>query len=477
MEQTVIVDPKYVDDGSLRTQDDVPLARFLSYQDRSQLVIGGQPFFSGREREVRAFREMANALSDGAQGNTTLVVEGPPGAGKSALMMQFVEEMRHLPNTERGERRWLPVILAGAEAECPGRIADAVDHAIGRRLALDYEAARNSPEDRDRAAEALAALVGPDAVRRASHEMGRFVRAVLDRGFAAAGVRIGGEDSRRGGMRGVVNRRAPAWADWQVVLLIDEAQGISGQVPDAVPGTLSFIHQGLAETPISFCAFGLPGTWDALSKVDVSRTSAFHDLPLAGLDCAESRMAVDRCFERFGVRDSEAWARAIVDRSAGWPQHLSAYLNGALSALKERAGAGDEVSSARGASLRSAIALGDEARRDYYRRRLQRLDRDNPRHRRYGMDVARWLRGPNQPLPVHEALDRLGREHGLSDEAGTAFLAAARHSGLLAEDADGNLTAPIPSFAGHLLGEALPDVQEPHPEPSPSSSRSPMHSL
>ena len=83
------------------------------------------------------------------------------------------------------------------------------------------------------------------------------------------------------------------------MLLIDEAQGISDGVPGGVPGTLSSIHQGFAATPISFCAFGLPGTWNALSKVDVSRTSSFHDLTLAGLDDAEARMAVDRCFERF----------------------------------------------------------------------------------------------------------------------------------------------------------------------------------
>ena len=31
-------------------------------------------------------------------------------------------------------------------------------------------------------------------------------------------------------------------------------------------------------------------------------------------------------------------------------------------------------------SLRSAIALGDASRQDYYRRRLQRLNRDNPEH-------------------------------------------------------------------------------------------------
>ena len=459
----MVIDPNYRDDGRLRPQDEVPLPVFLANDDRADMGERGQPFFSGREREIQAFRKTANALAMGKRSNATLVVEGPPGAGKSALLMQFVEEMRHLPNTEAGGRRWLPVILAGAEAECPGLIADAIDHAIGRRLALDYEAARDRPEDRERAAEALAALVGPDAMRRFSHEMGRFVRAILERGFAAAGVRIGGGDSRRGGIRGVVNRRAPAWADWQAVLLIDEAQGISDQVPDAVPGTLSFIHQGLAETPISFCAFGLPGTWNALSRVDVSRTSSFHDLRLAGLEDSEARMAVDRCFERFGVRDAEAWAAAILDRSANWPQHLSAYLNGALSVLQERAGAGDEVGSVRGASLRSAIARGDAARLDYYRQRLQRLDQGNARHRAYGIDVARWLRGANRTLPAYEALERLGGEHGLSDEAGTAFLDAAKHSGLLGEDADGNLTTPIPSFAGHLLGEELPDVKEPHP--------------
>ena len=311
-------------------------------------------------------------------------------------------------------------------------------------------------------------------MRKHGNDIRRAARSLLDRGVAAAGFRVGAaspDESIEAASAG----RAPIWADWQIVLLIDEAQGISDGVPGGVPGTLSSIHQGFAATPISFCAFGLPGTWNALSKVDVSRTSSFHDLTLAGLDDAEARMAVDRCFERFGVRNAEAWAEAIIDRSAGWPQHLSAYLNGALSVLQERAGAGDEIGSVRGGSLRSAIALGDASRRDYYRRRLQRLNRGNARHRAYGIDVARWLRGENRTLQAHDALERLGGEHGLSDEAGTAFLDAAKHSGLFAEDADGNLTTPIPSFVGHLLGDPLPDIAEPHPVPGPSQGRSATH--
>ena len=467
----MLVDPNYVDDGQLRGQDRVSLSSFLANDDRADMGGGGQPFFSGREREIRAFRKTANALAMGKRRNATIVVEGPPGAGKSALLMQFLEEMRHLPNAEAGGRRWLPVILNGPEAECPSLIAQAVDQAIGRRLALDYEAAQDRSEDRERAVEALTALVGRDAMRKRSHEMGRFIRAILDRAFSAAGVRIGGDDSHRGGIRAVVDRRAPAWADWQIVLLIDEAQGISDPVPDAVPGTLSSIHQGLVEAPISFCAFGLPGTWDALSEARVSRTSAFHDLRLAGLKVSETRMAVRRCFERFGVLDAGAWAEAIAGHSGNWPQHLSAYLHGALSVLQGQAGGGDDIGSVRGASLRSAIALGDAGRWDYYAQRLERLNRDSARHEAYGIDVVRWVREANRPLRGYEIAKKLDEAHGLSDRGATDFLRAAEHSGLLAKDRGGNYITPIPSFAGHLLGETLPDVTEPHPPPNPNNSR------
>ena len=468
------VDPNYIDDGRLRGQDRVSLSSFLANDDRADMGERGQPFFSGREREIRAFRKTANALAMGKRSNATIVVEGPPGAGKSALLMQFLEEMRHLPNTEAGGRRWLPVPMNGSRAECPGHIVQAVDEAIALRLAQDCEAARGHLEEQEGASQALSAFLGEAVMRKHGNDIRRAARSLLDRGVAAAGFRVGAASPDES-IEAASARRAPIWADWQIVLLIDEAQGISDGVPGGVPGTLSSIHQGFAATPISFCAFGLPGTWNALSKVDVSRTSSFHDLTLAGLDDAEARMAVDRCFERFGVRNAEAWAEAIIDRSAGWPQHLSAYLNGALSVLQERAGVGDEIGSVRGGSLRSAIALGDASRRDYYRRRLQRLNRGNARHRAYGIDVARWLRGANRTLQAHDALERLGGEHGLSDEAGTAFLDAAKHSGLFAEDADGNLTTPIPSFVGHLLGDPLPDIAEPHPVPGPSQGRSATH--
>ena len=140
-----LVDENYRDNGSLREQDRVRVEDFLSDEDRAQITGRGVPFFSGREAEVGVFRRAVNALSRGRCGNATIVVEGPPGAGKSALMCQFMEEMQSLPPTEIGGRRWLPVPLSASDAESPPNIADAIDEAIVARLAADLLAANAPP--------------------------------------------------------------------------------------------------------------------------------------------------------------------------------------------------------------------------------------------------------------------------------------------------------------------------------------------
>ena len=106
----------------------------MADRDRAQMTGRGVPFFSGREAEISAFRKVANALLLGRQGNATIVVEGPPGAGKSALMGQFMEEMRSFPPAGSG-RRWLPVEIDAEVAESPADIADEIDRAIVARLA------------------------------------------------------------------------------------------------------------------------------------------------------------------------------------------------------------------------------------------------------------------------------------------------------------------------------------------------------
>ena len=453
MNHLEVVDANYVDDGALREQDGVPLPVFLADKDRAQLTGRGQPFFSGREREINAFRSMANALFLGRPGNATLAVEGPPGAGKSALMAQFQEEMRTLPPTGSGERRWLPVLLNGARAECPQAIAQAVDEAIAKRLAQDWMSATGADStDRE---ERFRAFLGEGGAKKAKQGVRTIAESMLQRGFSVMGFQLGAAPSGLlEDIEAVSAKRSHHWNEWQIILLIDEAQGISGQVPGAVPGTLSSIHQGMVSAPLSFCAFGLPGTWDALGDAGISRASVGHDLPLAGLDDRAAGMAVERCFARFGVTHGGAWQVAILERSGHWPQHLATYLNAALTVLKSNAPSAEVMGDARRSPLTEAIALGNAGRKAYYGRRLQSLTRDNPLFRDYATDLAEKLQRTDPPPLESEITRNIMERHGISVESAAGFLRKAKHSGLLETDDEGRCSMPIPSFANHLLGEA-----------------------
>lgn len=447
------MDTNYVDDGALREQDGVPLPVFLADKDRAQLTGRGQPFFSGREREINTFRSMANALFLGRPGNATLVIEGPPGAGKSALMAQFQEEMRSLPPTGSGERRWLPVLLNGARAECPQAIGQAVDEAIAKRLAQDLLSATGA--DSAGREERFRAFLGEGGARKAKQGIKTIAESMLQRGFSLMGFQLGAAPSGLlEDIEAVSARRSHQWNDWQIILLIDEAQGISGQVPEAVPGTLSSIHQGMVSAPLSFCAFGLPGTWDTLGDAGISRASVGHDLPLAGLDLHAARMAVNRCFAHFGVTHGGTWEAAILERSANWPQHLATYLHATLTILQTNAPSPEVMGDARRSPLSEAITLGDAGRKAYYGRRLRGMTRDNPLFRDYAADLAETLRGADHPPLESEVTRNLMRRHGVSVEVAADFLRKAKHNGLLETDDQGRCSMPIPSFANHLLGGA-----------------------
>ena len=456
-----LVNSNYVDDGALREQDRVDLEDFLSDVDRAELDGRGVPFFSGRETEIMAFRSIVNRLSRGRQGNATIVVEGPPGAGKSALLAQFQEEISGLPPTESGQRQWLPVFLPANFAEAPKEIARAIDRAISRRLADQILRSESLP------APALAARFQAAVGKKGGVKNVReAARKLAERGGGAFGMSIGPRPHEPIASIGdAVARRAEQWGDWQIVLLIDEAQQISDQRPGDVSGTLSAIHQGGIPAPISFCAFGLPGTWAALEGVNVSRSLGGADLRVATLDESATRNAVKRCFEAFEVRNAQAWQQAIVERSANWPQHLATYLVSALSEIR-RQSPRQQLLDARAASLAAAMAHGDEGRRSYYARRFERLTRGNGHFQAYAETVVSLFRERGGRLSWKEIKSALREnDSSIGNDEVNRFTMMAEHSGLIRRDPSApTYQMPIPSFAGYLLNEPLPEIIEPdHP--------------
>ena len=440
-----LVDENYRDDGRLREQDRVRVAEFLADEDRAQITGRGVPFFSGRESELGVFRRAVNALSRDRRGNATIVVEGPPGVGKSALMCQFMEEMRSLPPAGAGGRRWLPVPLSAGDAESPPDIADAIDAAIVSRLAADLLASASAEAGLlERLGDYWGKLDPAGAKAKA--------REFLDRGGSVLGFSLGA--SREGPPRSIAQAaaRRPAWHSWQVVLMIDEAQGIRPGEHHAGAGTLSALHQGIVRAPVSFCAFGLPGTLLALGDVGVSRLADGRIIHLRGLDDRAAGQTVDRCFNAFGVRGGAAWREAILARAANWPQHLAVYLNAAVRQLRE---AGPERMDAGDADLKAAMREGDRARANYYRQRIARLTRRNIEFGNLARGLAPLFEGRESRLPA-AALTKAVRavSPDLSDADITRFVQDAEHSGFLAPAGDQDAyLMPIPSFARHLLGD------------------------
>ena len=260
-----------------------------------------------------------------------------------------------------------------------------------------------------------------------------------------------------GSMPQVARHRARDWAVWQIVLLIDEAQGISASAPNAELGTLSSIHQGLPSASISFCAFGLPGTLAALRAVNVSRRSSGQTLRLSCLEDWESEMALNRCFTQYRVANGDAWKRAILDRSSNWPQHLAAYLNAALTVLKTNAASPEAMGDARRSSLAEAVSLGDAERVEYYRDRIDSLTEGSFRFEEFAKALVPVFRnGGGKPLKT-DVTGFLSTSLSLDDGEIHSFLNAAERSGFISSVAEGRRYAmPIPSFAGHLLDEPMP---------------------
>ncbi|MDE0309675.1 MAG: hypothetical protein OXI60_07600 [Acidiferrobacterales bacterium] len=59
---------------------------WIDQTDRAE--VGREPFFFGRDAEFEAFQKAANNLRAGRIGDSTMIFQGAPGAGKSALMLE-----------------------------------------------------------------------------------------------------------------------------------------------------------------------------------------------------------------------------------------------------------------------------------------------------------------------------------------------------------------------------------------------------
>ncbi len=366
------------------------LRRFSELPDRE-----ATPYFGGRADEIGLVERALNRIRERAReghwhpsGGETILFQGAPGAGKSALL-------HHLVRGWRSAGPEAPVVVSTAashyanEAALAIRVAKAVDPTLAARF-------RRSVATRSSTTRSLRGGVPGVATGNAATEMSRH-EAVAPAEPALEDVMEAISESRR-----------------TIVLVLDEAQVLESFDADSARPVITGLHTGSHGGSLLPVFAGLAHSGTVLQDCGISRFSRGHDRTLTVLADDEAEEIVHLMLADCRVRGDRGikrqWAQALANESCGWPQHLHVAMQALAVQLLAAATPGqlEAVDSGFGFAVLRASAL---ARDEYYERRI-----DEP------LAAARQL--------VAETFRRIGDEATREEALGHIRAAARPGSGL-----------------------------------------------
>ena len=364
--------------------------------------------FVGRQELRDVFKEFRDGAVKTKRGSTFLV-QGPPGAGKTALLHE-------LGHTATG---WMVVGIK------PDALHDPVVLAKAARQEIAVSETRG-------------------------HEAGGKV------GFAgteAGGRRSWSKEYAGADIGDVVEHLGKE--SLGVLLILDEAQDIADLAEDvlirkAAKSALKSIHNGEYVGPVILLAGGLGHSERAFESLGISRFRGGAVVNLGRLSEQAARELVEDFLREGDVKrkpmeGQEALVRDILARCHGWPQHLVAYGESAQRVLP------DERSTHRITEDERwrIIEMGDRARDEYYCKRADNLELQEAAllgalaQNAYG--ARHWHRA---------VLDKLVATPWLGEPPAAGLVDRAIAKGVLAELPQAKVYhIPIPSMADWLVAQ------------------------
>ena len=408
-------------DGRTPPSPDVAgLQAFALEDDRlpPAAFVGRQDIIADIEHAV------AQAAAGGAavRGRTRLVF-GAPGAGKTALLFELARRWRGRA-ADGDAIAPMPIDCQPGELTSPVAFTEVVLSALIPDSSYDVATSTTS-EGRG----GVSGVAGLSVSRTSS------VPSLVD------SVKAG-----RTPWAAIREATHPERLTRPVVLLVDEAQNMPGDPGgDGRTRLLAETHDGRHGLPIVAVLGGLGDSKQVMARRGISRFArdAVHSLPR--LTDAESGEAVKRFLARHrivGEEEAKArWRRHIAEACNGWPQHLHNYLCGAARVLADAAGNLEH------ADLDTALAAGEDWRRQYYDARLEGVNADLPAV----ADVVGRI--PEAGAPMHHIVEWCRGATGTAAQ-GSDLHARMIHDGVLQEMPGGLVTCPIPSFRRYILARA-----------------------
>ena len=374
-------------------------------------------FFVGRAGEIEDIeRALARALRHAQAGQrsagATRLIQGAPGAGKSALLAHLEEKW-----TQAGRQAPHVLLVHLGELADPDRVAQAI-------------AVRLDPRRAER-------------FRRTETRSGSIGISGVGGGWAA-------ETAPPAGFGALREMFPPNRWERPLCLLVDEVQNLE----PAQAEVLQRLHEAVDGLPIVPVLAGLANARDVLAKRGISRLSDGAVHMLGRLEPGQPAQSAGMMLEHFRVdaadADAEHWATLLEAGSDRWPQHLGNGMRALAAGLLATGGTLASVDE------KAVLAGAEERRLDSYRARR------SPEMLASGLLLAAAMEAvPEDGLGYVETLrvieESAGAASGWRMPAGMGpeeYLDHLVHRGALQDDGTGRLACPIPSLRRFLVEAA-----------------------
>lgn len=406
---------------------DAALERWANIGERSAPVA-----FVGREREIDlVIAQLAN-WRPGLSAGRTIVIQGAPGVGKTALLHQIGRVL-------------------------PKRLPNAV--AIGRP----------TPWNRRSVGNVLRTLAA-----RMIGTTDEFCTATETEGTNGARAAATAQHSRS---RSTTPPALSCWDDLETLfadraeqarptlLLVDEIQRMGDD--EETKDLLYHLHDQTTFPVVLICG-GLSTSAAHLRELGLSRLADGNVLRIDALTTDEAEQCLEESLRMMaddvGIDGhADHWARRLAPATHGWPQHVTCHIRAAASALR----ASDRLAFDDG-NLNEAAALAEAAMRDYYEQRLEASATDAMIVFAVHQSISRRAIRRNEVIAVVDSVRPLLRPED-SDEHDRTFphprdcVERMLHAGVIAyagATTTSSLSIPIPSMAAHVAGLLSSDQRE-----------------
>ena len=368
---------------------------------------GPAQYFHGREEIIDTFNSALRFYQSKNRG-TTFLIQGAPGAGKTALLDVLVHQAK--------PKGWTVVEIAVEDLYTPASMAQS----LGTTYTIDKEYA-------------------------------------LQVGVQFLGGGLVGRVAGHASSREILRHLTP---ETGLILVLDEAQHLCNLLnpPDvkiSTTSTLNAIHNGKLGKPVMLLAAGLGTTSSAFKSLGISRFMRKCRVPLGCLS-QESTCAVIRDFliEESGCEPPPRWIEAIAECTHGWPQHIISYADPAADYLASHRVLRDE-------GLQSVLQQGRAEQLEYYDERAEGIDEDHRRaFARALMDVP--LGETTTRPPIMSSL----KLSGLTQKEADDLFIRALDQGIIDQRKRGRYGIPIPSLQNWLTDEYVTDKSQDIPQKS-----------